>query len=185
MLVQSIQTRSCPFEEYLTLPGKSYSDIKNDGKPFTGPTRKMSLGTKVHQYLLTPEEYNHEDKAIVKPLAIALKNKLGVLIQFLQAEQAIQADFVHEGLVLKYRGRIDLGIRGRLIVDIKVSEMPLQKAIDYFGYNYQLSGYALGYEARAALIIAIHPVTKAISMANIPVSAGWWEMQVVKYGSPC
>jgi len=176
--------KSIPFEDYLKMPGVSYSDIKNAGKEFKQPTGKMQLGTNVHNYLLTPHEYNHADVAIVRPIALALKKQLGDLLPYLWPELVVTCNFIHNGFNMLYRGRIDLGIPGRLVIDIKVTEMPIRKGIEYFGYDKQQSGYGMGIDAKVALIIAIHPISFRIDIVNIPINSEWWENQVIQKGEP-
>lgn len=171
-----------PFEEYLALAGYSYSGIKNDGVDFT-PTAKMQLGTDVHNYLLTPEVYQHENIRIVKPLAIALKEKLGALHKFLLPERAVTCNFHSEGFTMPYKGRVDLGIPKRIIIDIKVTEMDIYKFVQYFGTGFQLSGYALGFEASLALIVSINPKTLKTKITNIPITSDWWQNQVIQKGT--
>ena len=69
MIVTNVQYyRGLDFEKYLKVPGISYSTIKGFEGP---PTAGMSLGTKVHQYLLEPTEYAWEDAGIVREIAAA------------------------------------------------------------------------------------------------------------------
>jgi hypothetical protein len=119
------------FEEYLALPGFSYSFLKNEGKPIQ-TTDKMRLGTCVHSYLLTPADYKHENARIVRPVAAKLKQTLGVLIKYLIPELGITANFCHEGFTMPYKGRLDLCIPGRLVVDIKISTEDVRKTIEFF-----------------------------------------------------
>lgn len=172
------------FEDYLEMEGWSYSSIKNEGVPFNPPTAKMQLGTHVHNYLLTPEEYSFDDIAIVKPLATVIAQRIGVLMRYLRPELAVQATFSHAGFDMKYKGRLDLCIPDRIVIDLKVSEQPLPVGIKYFGYDKQLSGYAMAIGAKAALIVGIHPKTKKITTYNIPIDAAWWEYEILKRGEP-
>jgi hypothetical protein len=176
-----VQLLNIPFNEYLALPGYSYSGIKNQGAKFE-PTAKMQLGTDVHNYLLTPEHYDHKNAAIVKPIALALKQAIGPLFKYLQAEVAITADMVSQGFTMAYKGRIDLIAPGRLVVDVKVTELDIAKAIQFFGYDKQLSGYAIPTKCPAALIVAVNPKTFKTQIANIPIDSQWWEYQVIQNG---
>lgn len=176
--------KNIPFDDYLKIPGTSYSDIKNEGKEFKAPSQKMQLGTNVHNYLLTPQEYMQEDARIVKPIALALKNQLGDLLPYLWPELVVTCNFVQSGFNMLYRGRIDLGIPDRLVIDIKVTEMPIRKGIEYFGYDRQQSGYAIGIGAKVALIVAINPKTLRIEIVNIPIKSDWWENQIIQKGEP-
>jgi hypothetical protein len=47
--------RDLPFEDYLAMPGQSFSGFKTTK---IVPTEKMNIGTLVHSALLTPKEYN-------------------------------------------------------------------------------------------------------------------------------
>lgn len=180
-----------PFDEYLKLPGVSHSDIKNEGKSFSAATAHMQLGTHVHNYLLEPEKYNHDNISIVRPAAIAVKNKLGVLWQYLQPEVTVLSDFIHNGFVMRQRSRIDLGIPDRLVVDIKVSKVPLGVSIPRFGYDHQLNGYRCSFGAKIALLLRIDPDTcgrpgiePLIEIYNVPPSTQWWDWQIVQRGKP-
>jgi len=176
--------QTCHFDDYIKLPGYSYSGIRSQGAVFEAPTAKMNLGTKVHKYLLEPREYEYDDIEIVKPLAQAIAAKVGVLMKYALTEVVITADFCHEGFVMPYKGRIDFLIPNRLIIDFKVSEMPIQKSVPYFGYDNQQSGYALGAKVPLALILSINPKTKFISIFNVQISPKWWEYQILQKGTP-
>lgn len=189
MQVQNLKCLpTCPFDEYLAMPGWSYSGIRSQGKTFEAPTKRMQLGTKVHQYILEPEKHQYdEDQNIVQPLAAALKSKVGPLLKHSQPELVVTADFIHNGFCLKFKGRIDLPVIPRIIIDFKVSEMPLYKFVEYFGTDNQLSGYALATGCPLAMVISINPNPKKrqeIQIHNVPISTKWWEYQVVSKGEP-
>lgn len=183
--------RGITFDEYQALPGWSHSAIRQDGRvDIKPPTGKMLLGSAVHQYLLEPEKYNHENINIVKPVAAKLKQVLGPLLKYCEPELSVTADFVVNGLVMGYRGRIDLGILKRLVVDIKVSPVPLKISKERYDYDSQQSGYALAIEAGAAIILRIDPNScqpgkvPIIETYNVPISADWWKWQTVQKGKP-
>lgn len=171
-------------EEYFALPGFSFSGLKSGGQPFPEPTEKMKLGTDVHNYLLTPEVYHHKNIEIVRPIALALKNAIGdFLIQKLKPELVVTADFHHEGFTLPYKGRVDLSIYGRIIIDLKIGDSDVYKTMDYFRYPDQLSGYAFGLESRASLILHCNPKKKHhVTVVNSPIKKDWWELQILTYG---
>jgi hypothetical protein len=163
------------FAEYMAMPGVSYSSIKGfEGPPSAG----MSLGTKVHHYILEPEKYVWEDVAQVKMIAAALRQYLGDAIDYLRPEVAVTADFIHNGLVMPYKGKIDLLKAGRLVVDLKVLSGPLQPAIQRFGYDKQLSGYCLATSSPMGLIVSFNKPKKIVETAIIKPDAEWWEYQV-------
>lgn len=178
--------RELPFDKYLEIPGMSYSTIKSfDTGPFQA-TPKMQLGTLVHNYLLEPAKYdffnpNHKE---VQLMASIIKNKLGMAMPGLEPEVAVFADFEHEGFVMPYKGRIDLLRYGRLIIDLKVSSVPLSKSIPFFGYDKQISGYALCTDSKAQIILRICPKSYETELKTITTNADWWQTQVVKFGAP-
>ena len=183
MLVQNLLMMTCPFKEYLQLPGWSYSGIRNEGC-LTVSSEKMRLGTQVHDYLLTPGNISAEQHPLIRPLAKVLAAKLGLLLAYLRPECAVTANFIHAGFNMQYKGRIDLCIPKRLVVDIKVSELSSTKAaIHYFGYDRQLNGYAAAIEAKTILLLSIHPKTFETQLINIPINHSWWEEEIKKRGN--
>lgn len=173
----------CPFDEYLKMPGWSHSGLKNEGISFES-TPAMQLGTHVHEYLLSPDEYRFNDISIIRPLAIEVKKKLGPLWEFLVPEQAVAADFIHEGLVMPYKGRIDLSIYGKLVLDLKVSTQSFESSMNYFRYDRPISGYCGAIDCDRGMMIKIHPKTKETKLYNIDLSFDWWEHQIIRKGEP-
>jgi len=182
-----------PFEEYLRMPGWSYSGIKGSK---IEPTPKMGLGTAVHNYLLTPSEFNH-DHNLVPALAFELKKIIGPLLPFCWPELAVTAEFIHEDMIMHYKGRIDLPIifKGEignplnLVLDIKVTEMDTRQGIDFFGYHHQVNGYALAIGAKRMAIVSVNPKKikrREIATQVIPIQkeTRFWEQAVLRYGKP-
>jgi hypothetical protein len=164
------------FDEYIKLPGVSYSGIKGVIPVSAG----MSLGTKVHHYMLEPEKYVWEDVDKVRKIAAALRQYLGSAMDVLQKEVAITADFIHNGLVMPYKGKIDLLSNGRLVVDLKVLAGPLAPSIHRFGYDKQVSGYCLAASAPMGLILSYNKQKNIVETAIIKPSEEWWAYQVVQ-----
>ncbi len=184
MQVRNLVMTTCPFEEYLALPGWSHSGLKNEDLEWKPPTKKMELGVKVHNYLLKPEEYNYEDIDTVKPLALSIKNRIGPLFDLLRKEVAITADFIYSGFVMQYKGRFDLGLEGLIVIDPKISDIPLSRSIAYFNYDRPMSGYAIAIGAPSALLASVNPKTKKTELMQIPISQVWWHEQILKKGEP-
>lgn len=167
-----------PFDAYQQLPGYSFSSLNG----FHGvPTPKMEFGTRVHAYLLSPDEYDGVDYELVKPMAMAVKGHLGALWTLLQREITVTANFTHMGLTMPYRGRVDMCIPSALVVDLKVSEKP---AIERFGYIHQVNGYAMAVEAEAKMLLSINPKNKKITMHLIPLDHSFWMKKILEYGKP-
>jgi hypothetical protein len=173
---------SINFLDYLNFQGHSFSSLKNEGKKFE-PTEKMKLGSAVDAALFTPENYDGSFKEVVMPLIYELKKNFGNALSLGNSQVSITANFEHEDLLMNWKGRPDL-IIGDLIVDLKVSELPIIKAIQYFRYDWQLTGYMAGSGCTRALICSIHPKTKKITMIPIPPVYDWWEYQIKKHGIP-
>lgn len=186
MIVKNLTIcRNISFDEYLKVPGFSYSWLKNEGRRFE-PSTKMRLGSAVDAYLNEPEKFEG-NLALIKPLARILKVKVGGLYDKFEKQLSITADFIHEGMVLRYKGRPDWCIIRALVIDLKVSEN-IKDTIDFFGYPNQLSGYALAIGAYAAQILSIDPVMRRgehkVDLINIDITKEWWERRIIQYGEP-
>jgi hypothetical protein len=174
-----ITHENMPFEDYLALPGNSFSGLKHS-QPFE-PTPKMRLGTACHNYLMTPQSFVG-NLHIVKPLAMALRDVLGSIWHYLKFEVSTTADFEHEGFKMPYKGRIDAGIRNKIVIDFKVGEN-IKKSMDLFKYPEQLTGYSVAFNADAAFIIAISPKGGKPDIIPVEFNHGWWEEQVLMKGT--
>jgi hypothetical protein len=182
------------FEEYKQMPGISYSSLREDAP--TTPTPAMSLGTKVHQFLLEPHLYKYDDITIVRPIAIEIRRYLGDAFDAFQKELSFTAMFTHNGMAMPYKGRADLIKVGKLIVDIKISNMYLHRGVSHFGYEKQLAGYCLATgtvgtmpNGLAAIIVSYNKVTRhiekhLIKRQTIADHVGFWEYQVARNGKP-
>lgn len=187
--------RDTDFDLYRQMPGISYSSLRETEAPKT-PTPAMALGTKVHQFLLEPHLYNYDDVAMVKPIALEIRNYLGEAFPAFEKELSFTATFTHNGMMMPYKGRADMIKIGKLIIDIKVSNMYLHRGVSHFGYERQLAGYCLATgtvgempNGLAAIIISYNKVTRRverhlIKRQTIAEQVAFWEYQVVKHGQP-
>lgn len=174
-----------PFDEYQSLPGWSYSGIKEwERGTKIEPTEKMRIGTLVHSYLLEPSSYTHEYREIVIHAANAVKQTLGALLPIMTHEASITADFNYQGLTMPYRGRADMIRVGKIVLDLKVSEMPLAKSIPFFGYQNAMSGYALAAGCKVAIIVRVCPKKFTTEVKTVPITPEWWMAQVLRFGKP-
>ena len=182
MIIRNLQYHDdLTLEEYLQLPGISYSSIKG----FEGvPTEGMRLGTRVHQYLNEPDQYDWVDADKVLPIAKSLQSYLGEAYHFLEKETSFTCDFIHNGITMPYKGRIDMMKAGRLVVDIKVLSGSLAGAIERFGYNYQVSGYCLATGATLGILVAWNKIKERVEVKAIRPDASFWEYQIVRLGQP-
>lgn len=183
--MQVVNTRyhyDLTFDEYEKLHGLSYSKLKSYDRPVLN-TPAMQFGTKVHQYLLEPKLFDHDGQLqLIKFCAAKVKDVIGDLWQHLSTEVSVQSDFVNEGFFLPYKGRIDMMVEGRIIVDLKVSRHQLSKTITHFGYDNQLNGYMLSTGIKRAVIIRVCPDGFVTEMKVIPFNNAFWQTAVLKFG---
>jgi hypothetical protein len=170
------------FEDYLKMPGLSYSGILSDGVKIE-ETEKMKFGSLVDCYLFEPKRYSGEKFNLVRPVAKAVQDKLGPLITLGKRQLVVTCILVVDGIYVRYKGRVDL-FAGNIVIDMKVSELDLLSAIRFFGYDKQVSGYAIPLKAPVSLIISVHPKKYTTSIAPIATNTSWWERKVLEYGKP-
>jgi len=174
-------------DEYLKLPGKSFSSIKNDGVTNFAPTEKMRLGTMVHQYLNESHLYDHtnERHELIEKLAITAKSAIGGLLPYCEGEASVTADFLHEGFLLPYKGRIDACIKGKVIIDYKIiNSRSIYDTLHRFGYNEQLTGYMMPVKALHAFIIAVSTITMKPEVVLVQPNYAYWENIIITKGIP-
>lgn len=167
------------FAQYLKIPGTSFSSLK----AFKGgATLGMQLGTRVHNYLNEPEQYDWIDSDVVLPIAGKIKEKLGAAYNHLQKELGVTCDLLHDGMMLNYKGRIDMVIPGRIVVDLKVLAGKLQDAVKYFKYDRQISGYCLASGCSIGLIVAYNKKEKKVETMLIKPCSIFWEQTIGERG---
>lgn len=173
--------KGLPFEDYLQLPGVSYSSLKDfEGEPNSG----MRLGTRVHNYLNEPETYDWKDADAVRAIAQEIRKVAGNVLPYMAAELSFTSIFRHNGMELRYKGRADRMKSGRLLIDFKVLSGSLTSAIERFGYDKQISGYCLATATPLGLIISYNKKIKKVETKAIKPEASFWEYQCVHRGEP-
>lgn len=173
------------FEDYLLLPGLSFSSIKKqeNGNAEIITTNKMNFGSLVDAYLLEPNKYTGENFAAVKACAVAAKKYLGILLENGKKQLSITCNMQFSGMRIKYKGRVDI-FAAQTVIDMKVSELDILKSVNYFHYHNQLSGYALALNCNKSLLFSVHPKKHTVQMISIPTKSDWWEQMILKYGEP-
>jgi hypothetical protein len=174
------QIENLPFADYLQINRISFSSLK-DFKPLT-ITPAMDLGTKVHNYLLEPETYDYSRHHEVVTIAKELKPIIGEAIRLGKPELTALADFEHSGMRLKFKGRIDIYLD--MVIDLKISSMPLNATLAYFRYDRQVTGYMLATGATKGMIISYNKASKRVEMQMINPDYEFWKVQTLKYGEP-
>lgn len=175
-----------PFKDYLDMPGLSYSGTKGDGTPIV-ETEKMRFGSLVDCYLFEPENYSGEKFNLIRPVAKMVHDVLGPIIKYGKPQLVVTCIMIVNGLYITFKGRLDLPVfhGDNIVIDLKCSEIKdLTQAINFFGYNHQLNGYALAIKAKVSIIISINPKTLKIQKQAIPTRCDWWENKVLQHGQP-
>jgi hypothetical protein len=188
MQVKNLQYYSdLDFDEYLQISGYSFSGIKmlESGQAII-PTEGMKLGTRVHNFILEPKKYDWENHIEVNKIATKIREIYQPFIKYMEPELAFTCRFEHNGMYLNYKGRTDLIYKGKLIVDLKILSGKLEPAIERFGYDKQLSGYALATGCKNAMIISYNKANKhnVLETKLIEPNHDWWNYMVIKYGTP-
>lgn len=175
-----------PFEDYLKLPGMSYSGIKAAERGTRiDVTAKMIFGSLVDAYLFEPAKYNGEQYERVRPVAVIAQKYLGAALRYGRRQLAVTCTMQHKGFHMRYKGRVDLfiGHNVGVVVDYKVSDMPLVAAINHFGYNHQVNGYAIPLMAKTSIIFSTSPKAPyTAQMQPVANSLDFWQAVTVKYG---
>jgi hypothetical protein len=170
-----------PFSDYLQIERHSFSSLKPNAG-FITVTPAMDLGTKVHNYLLEPHIYDYSRHDEVKRIADTIRPYVGDAIRLGQPELTVLADFEHNGMVLKYKGRIDIYLD--MVIDLKISSMPLGSTINYFGYDKQITGYMLASGVDRGIIISYNKNLKKVDIKTIEPDYAYWERMVMTKGEP-
>lgn len=181
------------FEEYLKLPGYSFSFLNRErfGEvPEIVETKAMQRGTLVDGILTQPDrvDINNPIYPEARMIAFEIKRRYGEVFKTLVPQVSYTADFVlqtaHGVYKLPVRGRLDYEIPSQLVLDLKVtSQKNLDATIKYMGYNDQLLGYALMNGSNVAYLMSYCVPTKSIGIRSIELNDySFWERKILKYG---
>jgi len=182
MIVSNVQYyRDQDFDAYAQMPGISFSGLKEIPVP---QSAGVSLGTRVHSYILEPKKFDWSDAGVVRKIAEALRKYMGSAMDVLESEVAFTADFCHNGLVMPYRGRADKLKAGVIVCDFKILSGGLAVACERFGYDDQLSGYCLATNSPFGLIVAYNKSRQQVETKIIQPETSFWEYQVARLGVP-
>lgn len=164
-----------PFNEYLKLPGQSYSGLKGG----FSTTPAMALGTKVHNHVLDGD--NAQDEATYQ-IGKVIMAEYGSLLHLSKKEISYTCDMHHNNMLLPYKGRIDIKILDT-IIDLKILSQPIEGSIRMFGYDKQITGYMLGSGATQGYLIAYNRVTKKCETPKkITPDYEFWKKIIRNYG---
>lgn len=168
-----------PFEDYLLMPGISFSGLKDEK---IIPTEGMKLGTRCHNYLFEPATYDWQQVEIVKNVSAAIRKYIGGAFKYLLKEVSFTAEFTHNGLTMLFKGRADMLVPGKIVLDLKILAGSLKQAIERFNYGAQVSGYCLATGSAVGIIIAWNKQKKHVEVAVITPEKGFWEYHIIQRG---
>lgn len=182
MIVSNVRYyRGLEFDQYLAMPGISFSSLKQVSVP---ESSGVSLGTRVHKYVLEPEQYDWSDVVVVKKISEALRKYMGGSMSVLESEVAFTCDMEHNGLVMQYKGRADKLKAGRIVVDFKILSGSLESACKHFGYENQLSGYCLATGCPYGLIVGYNKSRSMVETKIMSPDSAFWDYQIIRNGIP-
>lgn len=168
------------FEDYLQLPGVSFSSLKMEDQPPLVESPGMRMGKKVHQYLMQPSQYKWEENhAQVKAIALELKR---FIIPGMTAEIPFTCELQSAGFSLQYRGVPDLAVYGHLVLDFKIIAGGLDGYMKRFGAIEQIRGYMNPCGASVGIIAAYNKIKQRVEVCQFGQDTGWWERQVLSRG---
>lgn len=183
-----------PFEEYLKMPGYSQSFLKheiNGVAPGIEVTDNMRLGSLVDSFLTEPEKVDYSSHLFkpAKSIAAKIQNKFGHLIQCFEKQVSFTADAVYNGWSMPVRGRIDFGLSGHAVIDLKVtkdtSPKNIQSLINFMGYDHQLYSYSKFYGVNKAYLIVYFVKANYTELYSLDVTgvSNFWASKIEKFGS--
>lgn len=188
--------KDIPFDQYLNLPGYSYSFLKrevNGTLPAFHSTDKVRIGSIVDDLLTNPEgaDVDTELYPIGKKIANFLKDFIGEnALETLGRQLSIKGEIENEGLVMPVKGRLDLFGLGR-VIDLKVTdvrEADLNSLTFYMGYDKQMYNYCNLSGVDQATLIFYTKKTDKIILRNLDFSKGnercfkFWNEKSLKFG---
>jgi hypothetical protein len=186
MTISNIRiVRGMPENEYFANGAISYSKTKNGGADIA-PTAKMQLGKKVDAYITRGmiENLDKNELEICKNISKVLIQNFGQT-KYTQLQQNSQIAVFAEFDNMPYKGLMDFYLNG-IVLDLKISEMPLEKSIPYFGYDRQIGGYMIATGAKLGYLIRVCPKKLTVEIKEITITdevIDYWEQQILKYGN--
>lgn len=181
IIVRDVQLfDNMPPEQYFSIPAISNSFVNN----YQGPTTaKMRFGSLVDTYTFEPHLYRGEQYKLVKAVSEAVIKKLGPLVYTGRRQLVVVCTMIYNNMAMRFKGRVDL-FAGSIVIDLKVSELPIDRSISHFRYDLQLSGYMIALQCQVSVLISVHPKTCKVSEKALTITPGYWESVIEKYGIP-
>lgn len=179
-----------PFEEYLQVKGYSHSFLKreqNGVAPYFQMTGKVELGNLVDAILTQPDKVDIYSPQLKRAEIIAdtIKYYFGSCIEQFEAQVSIAADLEYLGLTMPFKVRLDWGLKGIAVIDLKVTaESNFKAIIEHMAYDNQLFGQAGAYEVPSAYLLMYSTKTNKCDLIQRPLNTGeFWKEKILKFGS--
>lgn len=168
------------FPEYWKLPGYSFSSFKSYPKGFE-PTYKMKLGSALDAYLTEPAKYDGFEYEMIRPAAAMVREKMGPIWSHLKKQLSIGAEFHTGGFMMRYRGRPDFAIPGKIVIDLKFVDD--EAGMGFFDYPSQLAGYCIALSAPTAFILEMSRKKKAARFIPVRITQDFWIQKTLLHGT--
>jgi len=186
-----------PFQDYLSLPGYSFSFLKRQRGGVVEPfaeTNKMAFGTLVDALLTQPDRVpEYADRATLaeaRRAVVEIRKLLGLNLNLFEFQTSFTALVTGEtGFSMPVKGRTDIIIHDS-VIDLKVTEVNesrLPHLIHHFGYDKQLFHYAKLAEVDDAYILFYLRKKRKCFLRKIDTSRAdnFWECATLEFGRMC
>lgn len=183
-----------PFDEYLKLPGYSFSFLRRERSGFAedmAPTDKIETGKLVEAIWCDPVSAKMDSHLYqpAKAIAFALEQQFGDLLPHFKKQVSYTCLFTANGWSMPFRGRPDFELRKRAIIDLKVtSERKIAPLIEYMQYWDQQFGYALAAGCPKRYIMIYSRPNKEATLIPKPMPSpavnDWWAEKIERFGWP-
>lgn len=179
-----------PFEQYLKVPGYSYSFLKREKNGITPEfkmTDKVELGSLVDAILTQPDKidiYSPQLK-LAEKIASIITDNFGSYIQHFESQVSLTCDMEYNGLKMPFRGRLDWGLKDIAVIDLKVTAATnFRQLIDHMQYDNQLFGYCGAYGVKLGYILIYSSKSEKYDLIQMPLNGGqFWKEKILKFGS--
>jgi hypothetical protein len=183
---------SLDFNEYRSFSQYSFSFLKSEAFGLSKNvevTDKIILGSLVDGIISNERvDMTHRLYPAAKAIAAYLRANFSGILPYMHSQISYSGIFHYHGFCLPAKGRLDMEIPKRIVVDLKITDSKnIPELIKFMKYDDQLFGYAkLGQHTEAYILAYSKPLKKA-HIYSIPVSDHneFWAEKILKFGSVC
>lgn len=191
-MIHSIQQYlNLPFDEYLKLPGRSTSFLKNEKNgvsPVFIKTDKVRVGSLVDAILTSPKEVDMRSELypIARDIAAEIRLKFGDMFKQMIPQVSYTGIMAHSGISMPVKGRLDFLLPELAVIDLKVTYATnVPELIKFMKYAEQMHLYC-GFAGVKKAYLIVYCVPKKICKVHAIDCSGrslWWEGKTFEFGS--